>query len=167
MNGLGDGTMSDGRTHSQIAITVANVTATYLLYQADPNYAAFQCGLILGTFITPDLDHTAKTYEETRLFKFNPLLGKFWFSLSNIYAKIFIHRGVSHWPLIGTLSRLPFGLLFLLPFLLLLRYIEIEITGKMFLFVFVGWAIQDSIHFATDIIYSTKKVMLKKFKPFS
>lgn len=65
-------------------------------------------GCAVGVFLSPDLDLAGRTVSEALLWKLHPLIGfpfqAFWLP----YSWLFTHRGVSHWPLIGTATRLAY-----------------------------------------------------------
>lgn len=63
-------------------------------------------GGFLGLLITPDIDHHARTVEEVRFYQLGKVPGVVWEWLWYGYALFVPHRGLSHWPVIGTLSRM-------------------------------------------------------------
>lgn len=98
---------------------------------------ASSAGYAIGFIVTPDWDliHT----RSKRIFKHIPIVRQY----VNLYARIinfgkrpFVHRGISHIPIIGTLTR--FLWLFPLALLPLPEY------------VFLGLAVADFIHFLCD-----------------
>jgi len=100
--------MPTGKTHRAITIiaTVAvscAILATTLGVDATLYYAA---GGAVGLVITPDADIDTKDSVEHKLLREIPLIGAAWYALWWPYARMFRHRGVSHWLVIGTLTRL-------------------------------------------------------------
>lgn len=101
--------MSSGRVHFAANVVggvgLLIVTAWYAPAQLSPVAA----GALLGTLITPDADLESTTHSEA-LLRSIPLVGIlfqiFWYP----YALLHRHRGVSHWPLIGTTSRVLYSL---------------------------------------------------------
>ncbi len=67
---------------------------------------AFALGYLLSTFgVYPDQDiHHVRIYPERRY----PIWGSFLYYWSLPYGLLFKHRGVSHWPIVGTLTRVVF-----------------------------------------------------------
>lgn len=154
--------MASGKFHANVAKLAAHSSAIYMLLPDSIEKASFSFGMLVGILITPDLDHHKKTEEEKRFYRVDKRIGKLWFFFSQKYGRLFKHRGISHWPIVGTLTRLPFGLLFCWFWLLFLSVLKIEVDRLSALtFVFYGWAFQDLLHIITDIIYSFSK---KKFK---
>ena len=112
--------MPAGRIHQRIneaAMALGTPVAFALAWGAtdDPLQALALTGyglggMLFGTyFADPDLDHDSLTRTETRIRRI-PVLGRplhllfvaFWYP----YARMSKHRGPSHWPVVGTLSRL-------------------------------------------------------------
>lgn len=154
--------MASGKTHAAIAKVTAHLSAVTLLYPESPTKAAISFGMLMGILITPDLDHHKKTYEETRLLKFNKKVGQLWMWYTKPYAKIFKHRGMSHWLIVGTLTRVIWLLPLLLPLYFYLRLALPSEFGDLTIYVISGWAFQDAIHIITDIVSSWWKRIKKK-----
>jgi uncharacterized metal-binding protein len=133
-------------------------------------------GLALGAFITPDIDQNQRTEEEKRVYNIpliGWLVGPLWQALWWPYAKVAKHRGLlSHGPLISTAGRMFYlGLI-----LALLRWLGVQLLGilppyapdtldywRWMLWpwpmlsigaVYVGWAVQDVLHWIMDIVHS-------------
>lgn len=125
-------------------------------------------GQVVGWLVTPDADVDGITHEEVRWFKVNRVMGHafhlFWYA----YSKAFKHRGTSHIPIIGTLTRLAYASL-------LLSLIQVAVTHDL-LFAdllvvrlynaapyfchgaFIAWAIQDTVHSIFDVCSTWLKV---------
>jgi uncharacterized metal-binding protein len=155
--------MSSGRVHANIAKVTAHVSSVALLYPESPQKAAFALGMLVGVLITPDLDLPGITYEERRMLDINEKIGNLWMLFTKPYSKLFKHRGISHWLVLGTLTRLPYGLLLLLPLWQLSRLVFSLNVEPLLLYIFAGWTLQDAIHIVTDIIYSANKERKNKF----
>lgn len=153
--------MASGNFHANVAKVAAPSVMIGLILHHSPAEAAIAYGLLVGILITPDLDHSAITFEEKRFLKLNRRFGKLWLKLSNLYSKRFIHRGQSHWIIFGTITRLPYGLLLSLPAIFLFNKFGIPPFETLF-FIFCGWTFQDTIHIITDWIYSWLKKRRKK-----
>jgi len=100
---------------------------------------AMGVGCAVGLVIHPDVDqceYNCRGFKKT----------VFW-----LYGKLFHHRGISHWPLIGTLSRLiylgwPFAL-----FYLAIGHPYLPGPAKVFVWVALGLALSDLGHCILDI----------------
>lgn len=109
-------------------------------------------GLLLGTIITPDYDFD-KIYIK-KIIKKIPVLGFLWNLYWYPYSKLFKHRGLSHNVLLGTLTRF---LYLSLPILLFCLFNNISFT---YIYILLGWYIQDFIHYILD------SKLVKKLMPF-
>ncbi len=117
--------MPSGKIHQRVneaAILLGTPTAFALTWYATSDVrealeitAYAVAGMLFGTyFADPDLDQDHITRTEARIRRW-PIVGlplyavfiAFWYP----YAKQTHHRGVSHWPVIGTLLRLGYILL--------------------------------------------------------
>lgn len=85
--------MPSGATHRTATLALAPwIASGAWLVTADPLLATCAAGgCLVGLRITPDLDQD----------KHAPILWR-------PYARAFVHRSVSHWPIVGTLSRLAY-----------------------------------------------------------
>ena len=163
--------MSSGRNHFLYGTVVAGSAtgAALLLGEIEPEMVvAFGLGSVAGLLITPDLDLVQITYTE-RLAKRIPVLGLLIVASGVPYGLLFRHRGISHHPIWGTLTRWFYLLLVIL-------FWAVWILGFIWLFlpdwvpsihlswhpdytwvltVFcLGWWIQDLTHLAADWVYS-------------
>jgi uncharacterized metal-binding protein len=157
--------MATGKTHEKVAIVVSGATAFSYLFLPVDMATALLVGTINGGVVTPDIDVDGTTREERRLENI-PLIGPFvryafqvfWYP----YALAFNHRGFSHIPILGTLSRAIYqtlGISFIL-------YVFTEATGAIIprlwnvdwiytLTYLIGWCIQDMFH----ILFDHKRVL--------
>lgn len=105
--------MADGRTHARVAIAmwVPSITVGffYMLAHDDPRQRQIGIGIMTGAtaglFITPDIDQEGTTFEEARMNAI-PVWGFLWQWAWYGYARLFAHRGISHWAFVGTATRL-------------------------------------------------------------
>ena len=58
-----------------------------------------------GYVVTPDIDLITLTREEQRIRKRLPIFGRFWVAAWAPYGSFMSHRGISHAPVLGTLTR--------------------------------------------------------------
>lgn len=101
--------MASGKVHAVASLGLSiPVGALALEFYGWRVGLATALGCAAGVFLSPDLDMEQRTVSETLLYRLHPLVGfpfrAFWFP----YAKLFTHRGVSHWPLVGTVTRLAY-----------------------------------------------------------
>ena len=102
--------MSSGAAHAQITRTIltgglAVLGGAALLGVLHPLHAgAGVLGLVAGHLVTPDLDVDAITHEERRALRAG-CFGWAWVAWWWPYARLMAHRGLSHAPLLGTLTR--------------------------------------------------------------
>ena len=102
-------------------------------------------GLFIGMFLTPDLDQSERKF------------GYWW-----LYGKLFRHRGISHWPIIGTTHATcsiwepPLD-----PSWHLQRFDIPRHIWEMYLGdwspCFAGLALADTLHFIADILDTKTK----------
>ena len=169
-----------GKDHAAVALAIwAGTTATsWVLYNA--GYQEVAAGAVLGGFtgwlITPDIDVNDTTYEEYRLYKLFWPLGFVWQNLWAPYGLIFAHRGWSHTPVVGTLTRVTYALIITLlsmvtfnEWIRLAQYDKRLMVDPTILFVFFWynmtfclswftvWCIQDIMHFICDIMSTAAK----------
>lgn len=141
-----------------------------------PASAAWQvgAGLLVGLLITPDIDQAQTTHEEARL-RSIPIVGNLvrgvWEALWYPYAKAVPHRAdFSHAPLLGTAARMVYLCLLCAVARLAWAYISPvhglppypqeawqwwtwwlwPWTGSALVFVYLGWALQDTQHWILD-----------------
>jgi uncharacterized metal-binding protein len=88
----------NGKAHAVASLALAGG-----LLVVDPIVAL---GCACGMALTPDLDQEGLSSFEQGLIRRTWGLGFLWCLATYPYARLFRHRGISHWPLIGTLTRL-------------------------------------------------------------
>lgn len=128
--------------------TLLNISSNTIYIDSTPIYIdsnMIGIGLILGTIITPDYDFN-KIYVK-KLIKKIPVLGFFWNLYWYPYSLLFKHRGLSHNVLLGTLTRV---LYLNLPILLFCLFNNIYIYNNTYIYILLGWYIQDFVHYILD-----------------
>lgn len=105
-------------------------------------------GIALSTFLlSPDLD-----MDGTEPDKGWGILEKIW----NPYSKLFRHRGISHMPIIGTLTRLVY--LAVVPFIFSVILGNLDrwgfVQSRYFWWIVAGIVTGDNLHILSDEIYS-------------
>lgn len=157
--------MASGRTHELINLTVLPPIVYYL----SPNdLVSFLGGYFVGTFLlSPDNDiYHSKPNKRWKILRF------IWIP----YTKIFKHRGISHIPIYGIITKMLYLIgivliaLFILKTLNILKVHNENINLKsillnpIFLSFTIGLILAEIVHIFTDIIYSTLKPKKKKRK---
>lgn len=150
--------LNDGTKHSLISVALAVPSAALGLVLGDW-VGAFSCcvGCLSGIILSPDLDQETLTTSETIFLKI-PFVG--WigtavmFALFLPYAIMFKHRGVSHWPLIGTITRVLYlGLFAIIAYLCWNVNLVKPVLPYLPLW-FLGLVISDCGHFLRDYVVS-------------
>ena len=150
--------MASGKTHEQAALTTLAVGGAVAYFTASETAWYAVAGLLAGTLVTPDIDMDTRTREERR-WKYVPAIGPllkigFWlFWLP--YAKMFAHRGLSHVPIIGTVSRILYALVVLWIFMVVIGWnssheLHNRIQVPMAWPFIYGWILQDNVHLLLD-----------------
>jgi uncharacterized metal-binding protein len=160
---LADLSMADGKTHERLTLKTLPL-AIFLGGIAacgghDVALFALPMGHAMGIIIGPDLDLRTRTRAERHLQRIAlltwPLL-----VMSNLYAIVFgsrrwpfVHRGISHWPVVGTLTR---WLWFFGPVALLLVVTgnETALTSAWpaLFWAFTGNCLSDLVHIIADAV---------------
>lgn len=184
--------MSGGKFHARVAGAALwpLLIVALIMGIADPLIGAgIATGAISGLLVTPDIDLPTRTYEERRVYAYRHWLGIVWQSFWSPYSLVMGHRGVSHWHLVGTVTRMGY---FLVAAYILFNYVGVgmyndacitfsscrdvypatldivaqivQATAQFWVFWYVAWAIQDELHIITDWGYSTKKRMRRAGK---
>lgn len=147
--------MAAGKTHTRTQVETAAIYAPivfsiWAIY--DFSIWAIWGGIILGIFITPDLDVDHGKVDGFHLIRGkSPVLAWLWRMYWFPYAKFFSHGNSSHWLIIGTLIRFTY---FFIPFILL-GCREWQILAM----VFVGLCIADFNHVIMDLPTGTSRLM--------
>jgi len=100
--------MSNGHAHS-VATVVVSLWGGVMAYYAsgDVEFAGWvAAGSALTLLINPDTDQEGMDRNEHRLVRNTYGCGFIWLAAWYPYARMFRHRGLSHAPVIGTLTRL-------------------------------------------------------------
>jgi len=140
--------MASGRVHAAIAtIALVAVPVALWAYRVEVPIGAVAVGLLVGLFVTPDLDLPMRTHEERRRM-IGPLLRVlFW-----PYSRRGTHRDWRHWPLLGTLFRVLYlGLPFMAAIVLLSATVP-SVPPEWIAWAFVGWCVQDALHWVADVL---------------
>ncbi len=141
-----------------IAMTSGAVVMSFTAseWMSPLNVTAVAIGAFAGWIITPDLDVQGRTYEEKRFYNWHPLIGFLWQAYWYVYAKFMKHRGVSHWPFVGTLTR--WGYMFI-PLVMMAVGLNLmpSLNWEWVGMTFLVWAAQDIVHGTLDVLYSSIK----------
>lgn len=152
--------MASGRTHvaSTIALTPMAAMIAWQLAGGETTAAMLAgAGCLSGVLISPDLDMTGRTISETILLRWNMIVGKLWIAIWFPYAFMSKHRGLSHVPIFGTISRVLYmaalyvGIHYILQYYYPLDLLQWPIIYQEELLIFVaGLAISDVGHWVLD-----------------
>lgn len=148
--------MSSGRTHQLVNVMALIIPATAALAWFFGDYsigkwqsiATLAGGYFLSTVgINPDQDiGGSRIFAERR-----GLWGSFLYYWSLPYGFMFRHRGISHEHIIGTITRVLFMGLWILPaFPILVIGIEWRLVAEYSGWAFLGLTVADSMHIAAD-----------------
>ncbi|WP_457624392.1 metal-binding protein [Persephonella sp.] len=163
--------MAAGRTHDLVNLAVLPVAVYYLQPE---NFAGFVAGYLAGTFfLSPDNDiyHS----KPNRRWKYLRII---WLP----YTKLFSHRGISHIPVVGSITKIIYlltvftalgvllaGVIYLYDKQLFEKLVNGYINGLTTETVIgilkhpytvsfaVGLILSEIVHVATDMVYSTAK----------
>ena len=116
----------------------------YYLGGPEPAVAA-TIGCLSGLLLTPDLD-LSETGTRSHLYARRLGVGWLWFIWWWGYGKLTTHRGVSHTPLLGTLTRLLWGM----PFTPAWLWYFGAIAWTTYLWWAGGLALSDLLHWIAD-----------------
>jgi len=151
--------MADGRTHT-VATIVATIAAGTVAYALAGNaeFAGWvAAGSALTLLVNPDTDQEGMDRNEHRLVRNTLGCGFIWLAVWYPYAVMFRHRGLSHVPIIGTLTRAAY-----MGAVLVLLAVAIEAVGSYRLVldwpgtitavcgVVIGMAASDLLHWVMD-----------------
>ena len=156
--------MPDGKTHERLTLKtlpLAVFCGALGAYDGhDVALLAVPLGHALGVIIGPDLDLRTRTRAE-RLLQRVALLTWPLIVMSSLYARVFggrrwpfVHRGISHWPVIGTATRwLWFGWPVVMGVLVTRNEAALESLIPALLWAFVGNCLADLVHILADAIH--------------
>jgi uncharacterized metal-binding protein len=155
--------MADGKTHERLTIKtlpLAIFLGGIAAYGGhDVALFALPIGHAIGIIIGPDLDLRTRTRAERHLQRIAlltwPLL-----VMSNLYAIVFgsrrwpfVHRGISHWPIIGTLTRwLWFGGPIALLLIVTGNETALASAWPALFWAFTGNCLSDLVHIIADAV---------------
>ena len=149
---------NDGQIHSVISLALA-VPCTIIGLGLDGIRGAILMGggCVAGIFLSPDLDQETLTTSETIFLKipyvgwvFTGLMFAYWLG----YAVMFKHRGISHWPVVGTITRMMY-ISFTFVIILVLWHVNLfTIVLPYFPLWFLGLCISDVGHYLRDWVGS-------------
>lgn len=96
----------EGRHHHRVTLVLAGVTLIAPIVTGDVRALAMTAGALTGLVVEPDLDVDHRTHSENLVYRHaGRAVGLLWQIYWYPYALLNPHRGVSHWPLVGTLTR--------------------------------------------------------------
>ena len=162
--------MYDGWKHEKIAlrvrwivmfISIALLPLTFFWKDAVQVSIGLVFGSVMGWWVTPDIDHLSTTREEYRAIKKLGFLGALWVAYMTPYAYIFPHRSIWSHSIIGTVVRivyisfLPIGVFILVcnkisEYTNLLESVTFADYYIILISIFVGWFVQDMMHYLVD-----------------
>ncbi len=107
--------MASGNLHTlgTVVLTPITASAAWELTGGDTHMTLMAgLGCLSGILISPDLDMRTRTVSERYVVRMSLGLGWLWIAMWYPYALLFKHRGVSHAPICGTVSRILYMSLF-------------------------------------------------------
>lgn len=160
--------MADGQTHFLWnVIGGATLTALAIRYlPTDQDWQYVAVGSLIGSIITPDMDLEGRTHTENLMRKI-PVVGLLFQFSWYPYAVLTNHRGMSHNLLLGTPSRMLYGLLLLLFWLTFVSGMVYQLGGVPdtlitgiwdFIvqprggYLLLAWYAQDIVHYVLDFV---------------
>lgn len=142
----------NGKAHTSATLAITGLLCLAYALQPDELSALYAAmGSAVTLLVHPDLDVDGLDRNEHALVKRTMGLGFLWLMLWYPYARVFKHRGVSHWPIVGTLTRVLYlGVLLTVALMVtgMQMYIEdvVDIGG----YVVGGMMISDFVHWWMD-----------------
>lgn len=145
--------MPSGRTHLNVNMALGIVVVPIVcLWVAPTNEIAvsFSAGYIVGSlFMSPDLDVDFYSINQWNVKKyFGGIVGKLYAWYWYPYARLFKHRGISHWVGLGTITRLAYASI---P-LIVLYFLGLRIPLDLYLAFSVGMEFSSLFHIIADRI---------------
>lgn len=141
----------NGRAHgmaTKIGSPIVGVAIAFVTKDIGLGIAA-ATGCLLGLIIDPDLDCNSTidrmNASRWRMMQLWKPLGYIWFVIWWPYGRLFYHRGISHTPLIGTLTRILY--LLFVPILVSSGAIMAGYDLTMPLMDLQGWLRGHALHF--------------------
>jgi uncharacterized metal-binding protein len=151
--------MPSGRIHAGASICFSMLSFVILSVNqiASLTYCLdIALGVLLGVLVSPDLDLMENgNYSMVILRKRSPLLAKLWRLFWLPYGKLSHHRGMSHWPIIGTLIRIGYLIIPIIIITIILIQLGLPIiwNASWFAPLIIGLMIADFIHIVMDVIF--------------
>lgn len=150
--------MPDGHIHARATAIVA-IAAPLILYRAgvaNTAHAAYvSAGALTGILVSPDLDLMENGNLSLAIIrKRSHFLAWLWKIFWYPYARVHHHRGMSHWPIIGTVVRV---LYLAFPFTIILVLFRIRVPPLPWFFpAFAGLCLVDIVHIFLDAVVKGK-----------
>lgn len=152
--------MASGKIHITGTLLLTPLTAglAWHLTGGDvPTTALASAGCLSGVIISPDLDMANRTISETVVIRWLGVLGYLWMVLWKPYACLHKHRGISHVPLIGTLTRVGYlAGCYMLMHCVAREFYQVDLLTwpqqywQHLLIIFAGLTISDVGHWVLD-----------------
>ena len=152
--------MASGKIHITGTLLLTPLTAglAWHLTGGDvPTTVLASAGCLSGVLISPDLDMANRTISETVVIRWLGVLGYLWMVLWKPYACLHKHRGISHVPLIGTLTRVVYlAVCYVLLHCVAREFYQLDLLAwpqqywQHGLVLFAGLTISDVGHWALD-----------------
>lgn len=148
----------NGRAHTIACLATAAVSGC-AIYFGNLASLTTSCnvaeGALIGILISPDLDIENGNISNYYLRKISPPLAWLWRWLWWPYGKLFRHRGISHWPIIGTGSRILYIVtwIMLITIILIMFGIRVPMQYDWAVTRILGLAIADIVHATMDAIF--------------
>jgi uncharacterized metal-binding protein len=151
--------MPNGRVHS-LACLVTSASAGGFVYFNKLSTPLTSChvalGALLGILISPDLDlMETGNYSLVILRKRSDFLARLWRWFWWPYARLSRHRGISHWPIIGTLLRFVYCIVpaIIVTAILNLYLLEVRLNLDVLLPYLIGLMLSDFVHTTLDVVF--------------
>ena len=155
--------MASGKVHNTTSAALAlPLGAAVAVWRSPIEGIGALLGCLSGILLTPDLDQVAISISEWGMVKKLGPLGFLWMALWYFYARAIPHRSpLSHWPILGTATRLIYiaGLLVVI-WTILGRPTLPTMPGWGWIFLrgwLIGLAGSDMGHFLLDLLPKKKR----------
>lgn len=152
--------MASGEEHVLATLALTPITVMTVWDFTGGNTTAAMiagAGCFSGIVISPDLDLAGRTISERLMIRWMGLLGQVWIMLWLPYACFSKHRGVSHVPFVGTLSRVLYLAVFYMGLHIFLQHYFMmdllawpQVHWQQILIFAIGLAISDIGHWVLD-----------------
>ena len=151
--------MPNGRVHATASICTAILSFVILSCNGIASFVYcldITLGALLGVLVSPDLDLMENgNYSMVILRKHSDFLASLWRLFWLPYGKLSHHRGMSHWPIIGTLIRAVYIIIPIIIIAIIIIQLGLPISWNMAWFVplFIGLMLADFVHIVLDVIF--------------